>query len=100
MKPIATETQAFAVYRPARDLLKARAKVTAPDGAGMSGQLTFVLKRNGTVLDNVTVRLSGEGMAVKKFRGITQAGRYVVVAKYFGTATYERSKDRARLALP
>ena len=100
VKPIATETQAFAVYRPARDLLKARAQVTAPDGSDVSGQLTFVLKRNGTTLDNVTVRLSGEGVAVKKFRGITQAGRYVVVAKYLGTATYERSKDRARLTLP
>ena len=100
VKPIATKTQAFAAYRPARDLLKARARVTAPDGSDVSGRLTFVLKRNGTTLDNVTVRLSGEGVAVKKFRGITKAGRYVVVAKYLGTATYERSKDRARLTLP
>ena len=100
VKPIATKTRAFAVYRPARDLLKARARVTAPDGSDVSGRLTFVLKRNGTTLDNVTVRLSGEGVAVKKFRGITKAGRYVVVAKYLGTATYERSKDRTRLTLP
>ena len=100
VKPIATKTQALAAYRPARDLLKAHARVTAPDGSDVSGRVTFVLKRNGTTLDNLTVRLSAEGVAVKKFHGITKAGRYVVVAKYLGTATYERSKDRARLTLP
>ena len=100
VEPIVTKTRALATYRPVRDLLKARARVTAADGSDVSGRLTFVLKRNGTTLDNVTVRLSDEGVAVKKFRGITKAGRYVVVARYLGTRTYQSSKDIERLSIP
>ena len=97
---IVTSTKASAKYRPARDLLKARARVTALDGSDVSGRVTFILKRNGRKIDNVTVGLSGEDVAVKKFRGIKKSGRYLVVAKYLGTSTFEPSTDRARLTLP
>lgn len=100
VEPFVTKTRAFATYRPAREILKARARLTASDGSVVSGRVTFVLKRNGTALDNVTVRLSDQGAAVKKFRGITKAGRYVVLARYLGSGTYQPSKDSERLSLP
>ena len=96
---IVTSTKASAKYRPVRDQLKARARVAALDGSDVSGRVTFILKRNGRKIDNVTVGLSSEDVAVKKFRGISKSGRYLVVAKYLGTRTFEPSKDRVRLTL-
>lgn len=96
---IVTRTKASATYRPSRHLLKARARVAAVDGSDVSGRVTFILKRNGRKIDNVTVRLSSEDVAVEKFRGISKSGRYVVVAKYLGTRTFEPSEDRVRLTL-
>ena len=89
----------LASYRPGGNVVKARARVTALGRSDVSGRLTFVLKRNGATLHHVTVRLAGEGVAVKKFRRIMRPGRYVVVAKYLGTGTFQRSSDRVRLTL-
>lgn len=95
---ITTRTEASAVYAADRDVLKARARVTAPR-ASVSGRVVFVLKRNGRTLAHVTVRMSS-GAAVKTFRGIAEAGRYVVLAKFRGSSTYQQSSDRVRLRVP
>ena len=95
---ITTRTEVSAVYAADRDLLKARARVTAAR-VGVSGRVTFVLKRNGRTLAHVTVRMSS-GAAVKIFRGITETGRYVLVAKYRASSTYQQSSDRVRLRVP
>ena len=55
---IATKTKAFASYIFDRGLVKARARVAAADGSDVSGQVTFILKRNGRTIENATVLLS------------------------------------------
>lgn len=91
---IATSTAAAARYRPARDLVKARA-VVSTEGFDVSGRVTFVLKHNGVTLHNVTVDLNSVHVAKKTFRHITAPGRYVVIARYVSNETYRPSSDRA-----
>jgi hypothetical protein len=93
---IATTTTASAVHRPARRLVKAKAKVVAKDRSDVSGKVTFVLKRNGRTIANATVSLSGRDVASKKFRKVRTRGKYVVVAMYLGTSVFEGSRDRVR----
>jgi hypothetical protein len=90
---------AGARYRPADELIKARARVAGPKNNSASGRVTFVLKRNGVTLDNVTVRLAPPGVARTKFRGITRHGKYVVIAKYLGSSTYRPNSDRVRFTV-
>lgn len=97
---VATKSTASARYLPARGLLKARARVTAVDESDVSGRVTFIVKRNGRTIDNATVRMSSQSVAVKKFRDIKPTGRYLVVAKYLGNSAFVPSTDRARLTLP
>lgn len=94
---IATTTTATAKFRPARRLIKARASVSAKDRSLVSGRVTFVLKRNGRTVANSTATLNTRGVAAKKFRKVRRTGRYVVVAKYLGTSTYDGSRGRVRL---
>lgn len=94
---IATTTTATAVRRPARRLIKARAAVVAQDRSGVTGSVTFVLKRNGRAIRNATVSLSSRSVATKKFGRVSARGRYVVVTKYVSSSTYLGSRDRARL---
>ncbi|MEO5666325.1 MAG: Ig-like domain-containing protein [Nocardioides sp.] len=95
---IATTTTATAKFRPARRLIKARASVSAKDRSVVSGRVTFVLKRNGRTIARSTATLNTRSSAAKKFRKVRRTGRYVVVAKYLGTSTYERSQGRVRLS--
>lgn len=97
---IVTKTKASASYRPDRDLLKARARVVAHDASDVSGRVTFILKRNGRTIDNATVRMSSQDVAIKKFRNVKPTGKYLVVAKYLGNSAFVPSTDRARFTLP
>ncbi len=97
---IATSSRAFAKYRPARSTLKARSVVTPQGDLDASGRVTFILKRNGKTVDNVTERLSDDGVATTRFRGMPASGTYLVVAKYLGTGTFMPSSDRDRITLP
>jgi hypothetical protein len=97
--PMTTKSLASARYQPALTLIKARTRVTTPDGTSVSGPVTFILKRNGKPIKNATLRLSSTSVASKKFRGITRSGRYLVVAKYQGTGKFDPSVDRVRLTL-
>ena len=66
----------------------------------MPGKVTFILKRNGATVANVTTSLSEQGVAKTKFRHISKPGTYAVLAKYLGTSAYVRSKDRVNLSIP
>ncbi len=98
--PLGTTTEAKATYLPDRELLKARARVTSADGSDVPGKVTFILKRNGATVANVTTNLSEAGVAKTKFRHISKRGTYAVLAKYLGTSAYVRSKDRVNLSIP
>ena len=62
--------------------------------------MTFILKRNGRTIDNATVRMSSQDVAIKKFRNVKPTGKYLVVAKYLGNSAFVPSTDRARFTLP
>lgn len=95
---IATKSRASANYQTDLGLVKARARVRATDGSDVSGRVTFILKRNGQTVQNATVRLASNDVAIKRFRNLPPNGRYVVVTKYLGTSTFEPSKDRYRFS--
>jgi hypothetical protein len=97
---IATTNQTSASYLPAREMVRARARVIASDGSNVSGRVTMILKRNGQTIKNATVWLSSLDVAKKKFRGVPTTGNYLVVAKYLGTSKFKPSTDRDRFTLP
>ena len=97
---IVTKSRASAKYRPARSLVKVRARVAATDGSDVSGRVKIIVKRNGQTIKKTTVRLSSLDIAIKKFRGISPSGKFRVVMKYLGTSKFQPSKDGVRFTLP
>lgn len=94
-----TTTTASAVHREASDRLVGKALVEAVHGTEVAGQVKFVLKRNGTKIRTAIVALNVKDKAKKVFKNISKAGTYVVVAKYLGSPTLKRSKDRAKVII-
>ena len=94
-----TTTTATARYRPARDRLVGKALVESVQGTDVSGDVKFVLKRNGDKIRSAVVELNAFDKAKKVFKNIHKKGTYVVVAKYLGSATLKRSKGRVKLVI-
>ncbi len=93
-----TSTSTSAKYRAARDRFVANAAVVA-DYARVRGEVRFVLKRNGVAIRAATVELNELGKAKKAFGHVSEAGRYRVVARYFGSTTHLRSRDTAKVVV-
>ena len=94
-----TATTAKAVYRAARDRLVAKAKVVADQGSAVTGSVKLVLKRNGVKIRTATVEVNDAGKVKKAFKSISKPGKYVVVARYLGSAALERSKGTDKVVV-
>jgi len=94
-----TTTTATAVYRDARNRLVGKALVEAVHGTDVAGDVKFVLRRNGVKIRTAIDELNQFDKAKKVFKRIKKPGTYVLVAKYLGSATLKRSKERAKLVI-
>ena len=88
-----------AVYRPAKDKIVARGKVTAAYETAVAGEVKYVLKRDGVRIRTKIVELNKFDVARAKFGNITRKGLYTVIARYLGSDTLRRSNDRFKLAI-
>ena len=87
-----TTTTATAVYRDARNRMVGKAVVDAVHGTEVTGNVKFILKRNGTKIREAVVELNQFDKAKRVFKHISKPGKYKLVAKYLGSNTLKRSK--------
>jgi hypothetical protein len=92
-----TTTTASAAIREARHRLVGKALVESVNGTDVVGQVKFTLKRDGTKIRTAIVALNAKDKAKKVFANIRKPGTYLVVAKYLGSDTLQRSKGRVKL---
>jgi hypothetical protein len=92
-----TTTTASAAIREARHRLVGKALVESVNGTDVVGQVKFTLRRDGTKIRTAIVDLNAKDKAKKVFANIRKAGTYLVVAKYLGSDTLQRSKGRIKL---
>jgi hypothetical protein len=71
--------------------------VESVNGTDVVGQVKFTLKRDGTKIRTAIVDLNAKDKAKKVFANIRKPGTYLVVAKYLGSDTLQRSKGRVKL---
>jgi hypothetical protein len=96
---LSTRSTAALGYFPKQDKIGVHTRVMDSTSSPARGRVTFILKRNGVKIHNVTVRLSRQGGARAGFRNVPPHGSYQLIAKYLGNATYKPSTDRSSFTL-
>ncbi len=96
----ATTTTVTAAYAHRTHRLKAKIRVARADGTPAAGRARLTLNRAGHRVRTTTVTLDATGAARAAFAGVRRPGRYVVKARYAGSAASKASVGKASLAIP
>jgi hypothetical protein len=94
-----TTTTAKGVYRPGTHRFVAKAHVEAKHGTDASGNVRFVLRRDGVRIRTRVVPLNANDSARKVFRHVGHGHTYRLVARYLGSDTLRRSVDRVKVVV-
>ena len=98
----ATTSTVTARHRAARRQIIAKSFVTSANGQVPTGEVKFVLRRDGRKIATSVVSLNGNSdpkrnFARTKFLNIPTKGSYKVVAKYLGSANFLASRGSYRI---
>ncbi|MBJ7356868.1 Ig-like domain-containing protein [Nocardioides sp.] len=98
----ATTSRVTARHRVVRRLIIAKNLVTSANGQVPTGEVKFVLRRNGVKIATSIVGLDGSrdasrNFARTKFRNVPKRGSYKVVGKYRGSANFRVSRGSFRI---
>jgi hypothetical protein len=94
-----TRAHLTAPYRAAKDKVVARTQLTSRSFVDITGKVRYVLKRNGVKLRTATVALNDADVGKQVFANIAKPGKYVLIARYLGSATMKPSEDRVRFGV-
>ena len=95
----ATTTAVRATYGKRARLLKTRIAVTNSGGTAAAGEVVLTIRRGKVKVRAARVTLRS-GVASRAFKGITQPGHYLVVARYKGSPTSKASHGKVRITVP
>jgi hypothetical protein len=94
-----TTTTATGRYRAGTHRFVAKAHVEATHGTDASGNMKFVLKRDGVRIRTRVVALNSFDSARKVFKHVGHGDAYRLVARYLGSNTLKRSVDRVKVVV-
>lgn len=93
LNPVATTSTTKATYNTTMRKAVLKATVAAESGKP-SGEVTFVVKRDGAKVKSFTVELNAKGVAKAVYKNIKKPGKYTVLAKYAGAKEFAKSKAK------
>jgi hypothetical protein len=98
----ATTSTVTARHRALRRMIVAKNVVTSANGQVPTGEVRFVLRRNGHKIATSVVSLNGNSDASRnfaktKFLDVPKTGSFKVVAKYLGSANFLASRGSYRI---